>query len=205
MKNNLGNKETFAKNLTAYMERRGVDRQTLCDALDVPYTTVRDWVKGNTYPRIDKIEMMAKFFHVSKADLIEEHTLEEVRSARRISVYSSVHAGIPDEMIDDVVDFEDIPADWPGEYFGVKVKGDCMFPKYIEGDTIIVRVQPDCESGQDVIARVNGYEAILRTLDKAGDTIVLRPLNPAYPADIYTGSEDPITICGVVVELRRKI
>lgn len=150
-----------------------------------------------------KIEVFAKALRTTAPDLMG-YDMPGYSDARRISVYSSVHAGIPDEMVDDVVDFEDIPTDWSGEYFGVKVKGDCMFPKYIEGDTIIVRVQPDCESGQDVIARVNGYEAILRTLDKAGDAIVLRPLNPSYRAEVFTSNSD-LTICGVVVELRRKI
>ena len=32
-----------------------------------------DWVKGNSYPRIDKIELMANYFGISKADLVEDH------------------------------------------------------------------------------------------------------------------------------------
>ncbi|MCR5072767.1 MAG: hypothetical protein K6A39_02915, partial [Clostridiales bacterium] len=36
-----------------------------------------DWEKGNTYPRIDKIEMLANFFHIQKADLIEEKSRED--------------------------------------------------------------------------------------------------------------------------------
>ena len=71
MKNNLGNKEIFAANLQRFMDKKGIDRQTLSDAIGVPYTTVRDWTKGNTYPRIDKIELMANYFGVTKADLIE--------------------------------------------------------------------------------------------------------------------------------------
>ena len=78
MKSNLGNKEVFAANLLKYMEKRGVDRQMLSDAIGVPYTTVRDWTKGNTYPRIDKIEMMANYFGISKADLIEDPAESEI-------------------------------------------------------------------------------------------------------------------------------
>ena len=36
------------------------------------YTTFTDWVKGNAYPRIDKIELMADYFGISKSDLVEE-------------------------------------------------------------------------------------------------------------------------------------
>ena len=41
--------------------------------MGVKYTTFTDWVKGNSYPRIDKIEMMANYFGISKADLVEDH------------------------------------------------------------------------------------------------------------------------------------
>lgn len=76
MKNNLGNKGTMAKNILYYMDINGKTRQDMCDALGVKYTTFTDWVKGNTYPRIDKIELMANYFGISKADLVEEHTQE---------------------------------------------------------------------------------------------------------------------------------
>ena len=70
---NLGNKEIMAKNIRYYMDKYDKTRQEMCDALGVKYTTFTDWVKGNSYPRIDKIEMMANYFGISKADLVEDH------------------------------------------------------------------------------------------------------------------------------------
>nr|DAT06298.1 MAG TPA: Repressor protein CI [Caudoviricetes sp.] len=66
------NKEIFANNLSFYMEQKGVDRNTLCADLDLKYTTVRDWLKGITYPRIGKIELLANYFNINKSDLIED-------------------------------------------------------------------------------------------------------------------------------------
>ncbi|WLR88545.1 helix-turn-helix transcriptional regulator [Streptococcus iniae] len=68
----LGNKEVFAKNLNRFMERRGIDRNKLVEDLGFKYTTVTDWTIGRTYPRIDKIEMLANYFGVQKSDLIED-------------------------------------------------------------------------------------------------------------------------------------
>lgn len=68
----LGNKEIMAKNIQFYMDKYGKSRQDMCDALGVKYTTFTDWVKGNSYPRIDKIELMANYFGISKSDLVEE-------------------------------------------------------------------------------------------------------------------------------------
>ena len=65
------NKEIFANNLSFYMEKKGVDRNTLCADLNLKYTTVRDWLKGITYPRIGKIELLANYFNINKSDLIE--------------------------------------------------------------------------------------------------------------------------------------
>ena len=69
----LGNKEIMAKNIKRYMEKYGKSRKEMCEVLGVKYTTFTDWVKGNTYPRIDKIELMANYFGVSKSDLVEDH------------------------------------------------------------------------------------------------------------------------------------
>lgn len=69
-------KEIMARNIKKYMERKGVSNQQLCDALDFKYTTFMDWIKGVTYPRIDKIEKLANYFGVLKSDLIEEKTID---------------------------------------------------------------------------------------------------------------------------------
>ena len=79
---NLGNKEIMAKNIRHYMEKYNKTRQDMCDALGVKYTTFTDWVKGNSYPRIDKIELMANYFGISKADLVEDRNDDSSLSAR---------------------------------------------------------------------------------------------------------------------------
>lgn len=69
----LGNKAIMAENIQRLMDSKGVDRNQICADLGFKYTTFTDWVKGNTYPRIDKIEMMAQYFGVNKSDLVEKH------------------------------------------------------------------------------------------------------------------------------------
>ena len=72
--NTIENKEIFSENLSRLMDKKGVDRNQLCLDLDLKYTTVRDWLKGITYPRIGKIELLAEYFKVNKSDLIERKT-----------------------------------------------------------------------------------------------------------------------------------
>ncbi|MDG4503396.1 XRE family transcriptional regulator [Streptococcus suis] len=68
----LGNKEVMSKNLKHHMNKKGVDRNQLCSDLDLKYMTVSDWINAKTYPRIDKIELLANYFGINKSDLIEE-------------------------------------------------------------------------------------------------------------------------------------
>ncbi|MDN5426531.1 helix-turn-helix domain-containing protein [Lactococcus lactis] len=70
----LGNKKIMADNLQKQLDKRGMTVADLSEALNFKYSTVRDWIKGNTYPRIDKIEMMANYFNISKSDLVERKT-----------------------------------------------------------------------------------------------------------------------------------
>ena len=68
----LGNKEVMSNNLKYYMNKKGVDRNQLCSDLDLKYMTVSDWINAKSYPRIDKIELLANYFGINKSDLIED-------------------------------------------------------------------------------------------------------------------------------------
>ena len=69
---NIGNKEIFSKNLAWYIAKAGVTQKEVAQYLGVNPSTVTDWIKCKKYPRIDKIEMLARYFRILKSDLIEE-------------------------------------------------------------------------------------------------------------------------------------
>lgn len=68
----LGNKQIMAKNIRRQMDIKGVSAKDVCENLGFKKSTFYDWLNGKVYPRIDKIEMMAYYFGISKADLVEE-------------------------------------------------------------------------------------------------------------------------------------
>lgn len=71
---NIGNKETFAKNLSYYLSICGREQKEVAEEIGVATSTFNDWVKGKKYPRIDKIELLANYFRIKKSDLIEDKT-----------------------------------------------------------------------------------------------------------------------------------
>ncbi len=140
------------------------------------------------------------------ANLIPMQSVETVQ----IPVYGRVPAGPSIEAVEYIEEMIDIPAEWTKcgqEYMGLIVSGDSMFPKYQDGDIVVVKLQPDCESGQDCVVYVNGYDSTLKKVIKEPDGIMLQPLNPEYSPKKYDYADElnPVTILGIVVELRRKI
>lgn len=140
----------------------------------------------------------------------EKENFVIIKRKKTIPVLGSVVAGVPLDAIEDIVDYEEIGEDilkTGTEFFGLKVKGNSMYPMLIEGDTIIVRKQDDCESGDIAVVLVNGNEATVKKVIKNKTGIILQPVNPNYELITFTNKEInklPVKIVGTVVELRRK-
>ena len=183
----LGNKEIMSQNIQRLMEKHGKDRNDICRDLGFKYTTFTDWVNGNTYPRIDKIELMANYFNVSKSELVESHTNDSQVKSVVIPVLGRVSAGIPLTAAEYIIDTEEISQAMAndGEYFGLQVKGDSMEPRFTDGDVVIVRKQSYADDGDIVIALINGDDAVVKRLKKYADGIALISTNPDYDPMIF--------------------
>lgn len=126
-----------------------------------------------------------------------------------IPVLGRVAAGIPINMVTDIIDQEQITEEMAasGEYFALQIHGDSMEPKMSDGDVVIVRQQDDAESGEIVIATINGDNATCKRLRKYAEGIMLLSTNPAYEPMTFTNhdiEELPVKILGKIVELRAK-
>lgn len=130
--------------------------------------------------------------------------------SRTIPVLGRVPAGVPIEAVEDVIERIDISGKAAAsgyEYFGLLVTGNSMYPEYHDGDIVIVRVQSTAETGDDVVAYINGYDATLKRIMITENGLQLRPINPEYETKSFTTREVetlPVTIAGVVVESRRR-
>lgn len=126
-----------------------------------------------------------------------------------IKVLGHVAAGIPMGAITDILDTEEISEELAktGTFFGLKIKGDSMTPAICNGDIVIVRQQDDAETGDIVIATINGEEATCKRFRKYQGGIELIPINPGFKPFEFTNKEileKHVRIIGKVVESRRK-
>lgn len=94
-----------------------------------------------------------------------------------------------------------------GELFALKIKGDSMYPVLFEDDIVIIKKQDDFETGDLVVAIINGNEATIKKGKKTDNSILLQPLNANYEPLIFTKDEMksiPVTIIGIVKQLKRE-
>lgn len=170
--------------------------KALCDALNVGFSRLLIY-NTNLLSR-EWNETMAKY---------DSNLVNQLSQKRLVPVYGRVAAGVPIEAIENILDFEEIPAHWFGDYAALKVKGDSMAPRILENDILIVKLQDDADSGDIVVAIVNGQDATVKKLIKHPDGITLQAFNPAYEPMYFSKekmNEIPVTIWGKVVENRAK-
>ncbi len=200
----------IANNITKYLELNNKTQLELAEYMQVSQATVSNWCKGLKMPRMSKIDMICTFFSINRSDLLNESS--SVTSPKHgviINVLGRVAAGIPIDAIQDIIDTEEISEEMAktGEFFGLQIHGDSMTPSICDGDIVIVRQQNDAESGDIVIATINGDEATCKRLRKYKDGIELISNNPSYSPFEFSNQEieeKPVRIIGKVIELRRK-
>lgn len=199
------------------LKEKGLTAYRVAKDTGVSTTTLTSWKQGKYTPKPEKLQKIADYLGVrleyltGESDIKTESALitSMDKQGVKIPVLGNVAAGIPIEMITDVVDYEEITPDLAksGEYFGLRVKGDSMSPRIAEGDTLIVRKQETAESGDIVVVAVNGDHATCKKLMKYKDGISLISFNPAYEPMTFTNAEiieKPVTVIGKVVENRQR-
>lgn len=203
-------KQIMATNLKKYLDRTKKTQTDLAKDLNIPEMTVSNWVKAKTYPRIDKVQLMADYFNITRADLTEEHpeNLTPIAPASvRIPVLGDIACGDPISAEQNFQGYryrspEGLPS---GQLYILNAKGDSMEPIIPEGSEVIIREQREVETGQIAAVLVNGdTEATLKRVKYQGDVMMLMPENTKYDPIIVT-EDSPIKIIGRAIEISRKL
>lgn len=202
------------KNIKRLREEKGMSQDTLAKLTGyTDRSSITKIEKGQVDLQQSKIELFAKALGTTARELVgweNKPLTEKKKTGVIINVLGSVAAGVPISAVEDIIDEEEVTEDMArqGNLFGLRIKGHSMEPNICDGDTVIVKEQPDAENGETVIVLINGDEATCKKLYKYEDgSIRLVPNNPAFSPRLYTLDEIntlPVTIVGKVIELRRK-
>lgn len=190
----------------------GYTQSKLAEKLNISRSAIAMYETNASEPDFELTAHIADFFGVSIDYLLGLEETNTMPDVIKVAIYGTIPAGIPTEMIDQsyIEEYEEIPRSMIHSgfsYFGLKVKGDSMYPEFRDGDTIIFRKQDTCENGEYCAVSINHTESTFKKVLKNDYGITLQPLNPAYEPKFFTNEQVttlPITILGVIVEVRRK-
>lgn len=128
----------------------------------------------------------------------------EAGGALEIPLMGRIAAGVPIAAISEVARHVAVPQSMlaPGQHYALEVRGDSMRDAGInDGDVVVIRQTATAETGDIVVALVDGQEATLKRLRRQSGMIALEAANPAYETRVYP--ESRVKVQGRLVGLIR--
>ncbi len=197
------------------LKTKNISSYQVSKATGISQQTLSNWKLGRSTPKYDKLLKIAEYLGVNidfltTGQIPKQENTNKKRKAAKVPVVGAVPAGIPIEAIEDIIDYEEIDEETAkkGEYFGLKIQGNSMYPLIMENDVVIVRKQETIESGQVAIVMVNGDEATCKKVIIKDGGIMLVGHNPEFTPLYFSAKEietKPVRIIGRVIEIRRTL
>ena len=170
------------------------------------------WKKG-AFPTLDVAIALSNILKVSldtlagnQLEIIEPITNENVY---KIPVYESVSAGFGVTACSDVVEYVPVCINNKSDVLDtlcLKVKGDSMYPKIEDGDTIVVRKQPSVDSGEIAVIIIDNEDGVVKKIEYGYGYVNLISINPMYPPRRFEGEDiSRLSIFGVVKQIIRNL
>lgn len=148
----------------------------------------------------DKIVRAADYFGVTPSYLMGwsdnphagNEIIENNTPCHTYPIIGEVAAGFGAEATEEETgDYEQIPLEWmrgysPKDFFVLRVKGNSMYPRYIDGDRVLVLRTRSVDSGAVAVVIYDGDQGTLKKVVYNGNEgyIDLIPYNPEYSPSV---------------------
>lgn len=204
-------------------EQRSLTQEEIAEYLNTTPQTISRYEIGDRKTNQDILFKLAEYFKVSINDFFPPLSFDNASIADtssdtiQIPVLGSIKAGTPIEAQEDILEYVDVPTEWikGGKlYYGLKISGDSMYPKYNENDIVIFEHIEDFVSAQkkDCAVMVNGFDATFKNVTISDNGITLVPLNinnsDNYQPTFYDNEQInslPVKIVGIAREKRTRL
>ena len=205
----------FNNNLPYIRKQKGISQKELANKIGVDQSTISLWEKGMD-TTVENVIKVAEALNVPVPDFIgsdlrfDNGQLIDLNVERiKIPVLGVIKAGMPIEAQENIVDYVEIPKEWIKKnknYYGLRINGNSMSPKYMPNDTVIFEQTDDIQyaNNKDCCVMVNGNDATFKVFKLKEDGIRLIPLNiendDGYLPTSYTMEEIerlPVRVIGI--------
>jgi len=184
----------FLKQLNILCGEKGVSVSKALESIGLSRSAITSWRKGSK-PTPQTLQKLANYFSKDVSvfyDEPEPKYVYPVQSAIMMPIIGTVRAGYggiaEEEFTGEYRMVTDINGYDPSECRLLNVSGDSMYPLLMEGDTVLVHIQPEVDNGQ-VAVIINDDEATMKRVKIGNGEITLIPENREYKTRTIKGEE----------------
>ncbi|MBR1762917.1 MAG: helix-turn-helix domain-containing protein [Eubacterium sp.] len=218
---------TFAERLCEALEKRNMRAADLARLSKTPESVISQYKKGMYQPKQKRTEQFAKILDVSVSWLMGADVPMENQSTATIKfnypdvsddyiefpVIGEVAAGFDkiavEEWTEDKIKIHPdyLKGKSREDYFVLRVKGDSMYPLYLENDKVLVRRQNSVDYNGQIAVVIYGDDCgTIKKVEYRNDCIMLVPINPQVkPEKISDVEAEKLQVLGVPQLLVREI
>lgn len=190
--------------ITEYRERYGAapTLKEISANVGMPRSTIGRYVK--------RMEVQGILERSGVRMIATEKDLKVAEQFQRVPKVGSISCGLPLLAEENIEEYYSLPRAWvgSGNVFVLQAEGRSMINAGIDnGDYVIVRQQETAETGQVIVALVDGNTATLkRYYPRMEDRIVeLRPENDEFETQIVDLRERSFAIQGIAIKVLKDI
>ena len=190
-------------------EDNGYTQDDVARGTHIVRGTYTHYELGKRQPDLDKLKTIADFYQVPPA-IFFGRSIPAFMQGIKVPILKEIIPGTPMDAQDNIDGYTEIPATVAatGKHVALKINEPSMYPYYLKGDTVIVRVQSEAQDSDMVVVAVGSNAAVIRRIQKQTGGITLTAYNQLeYLPRFYSTREIttlPVKIIGVVVESYRK-
>lgn len=210
----------LSEELKKMRESKGLTQNELAKKLNLSRSAIGMYEKGERNPNFETLELIADFFNVRIDDLIGRKNTtylapQIATETVTFPVIGEIAAGYDNIALEDwsgetvEIPFSYLKGRKREDYFVLSVKGNSMYPKYINGDKVLILKQSTLNRSGDIGAIM--YDDELATLKKVEyvkgeDWLRLIPINPEYEPKTIQGEDlEHCRVIGIPKLLIREI
>lgn len=213
----------FAKRLSGLLEESNETTYSLASKLGLTPATISRYANALMKPKVPTVVSMAQIFNVNEAWLMGYDVSKEKNNLKSPDITSDT---VTFPVIGEIAAGYDSLAveDWSGEtveiplsflrgrkkeeYFVLSVKGDSMYPLYMDGDKVLILRQTTLNHSGEIGAIMYEDYATLKKVEYVNgeDWLKMIPINPQYPPKRIEGSElEECRVLGIPKLLIREV
>lgn len=201
-----------SKRLLALIAKRDMTYAELAEKTGIPKSALQRYATGETAKiPLNRMGVIAEALGTTPSYLLGWNRGTDggkmpagaipVRSFEKIPIIGAVKAGWSGLAMEEPDGYEYADVRSPDRYFFLRVTGDSMAPQINEGDLALVHKQNSADSGDLIVAVVNGEEGTIKRYVRQGAAVILQPFNPEYAPMVLAEDElDGFHIIGKVVQ-----